>query len=413
MTLLNTDFKILGKLIVLRVKPFLEKLIHPSQTGFMQGRNISHNIRKIIDIIEIVDRENIDALLISLDFEKAFDRVERTALNGTFRFCNFGENLIRWINLLYTAFESFIINLGYISNWFKPTRGLHQGAPESTVAFILIFENLGENICNNPNIKGIVIDGYEYKSGQFADDTNLFSLYDRLSLQAVVDTLQIFETNTGLKLNYDKSNVYRIGSLKNSDAKLYTTKTLNWTNESISILGIDITYANKDMSNLNYSKIIEKIRSITSTWNKRDPSLFGRVMIVNQLIASLFVYKMNVLLDIPDYILDQANKIIADFLWKEKTHRIVYDILFTHKKMGGLKVVNLQKKDYALKVQWTQAYHANVEIKILADQLLIKGVGGFIWSANLKVGDNDIFVKKRFLERCIGCVDEVRASFSS
>ena len=53
-----------------------------SQTGFMQKRNISHNIRKVMDIMQFAQENKIDALLISLDFEKTFDRVELKRSGG-------------------------------------------------------------------------------------------------------------------------------------------------------------------------------------------------------------------------------------------------------------------------------------------------------------------------------------------
>ena len=56
LTLLNTDFKILAKVLALRIKPHLDMIIHPSQTGFMANRNIAHKIRKIIDIIEYTEK---------------------------------------------------------------------------------------------------------------------------------------------------------------------------------------------------------------------------------------------------------------------------------------------------------------------------------------------------------------------
>ena len=77
--LLNTDYKILAKIVALRMEPALDKIMHSSQTGFMKNRNISHDIRKIIAIIKYTEQEQIDILIISLDFEKAFDRVEQSA----------------------------------------------------------------------------------------------------------------------------------------------------------------------------------------------------------------------------------------------------------------------------------------------------------------------------------------------
>ena len=49
------------------------------------------------------------------------------------------------------------------------------------------------------------------KPAQFADDMNLFSIFDQTLIQTSINTLVTFEANTGLKLNYDKSNVHRIG----------------------------------------------------------------------------------------------------------------------------------------------------------------------------------------------------------
>ena len=93
-TLLNNDYKILAKALAVTVKPMLCKLIHPSQTGFISGRNISNNIRKVMDIINFVEQEKMDAILVTLDFEKTFDRVEHSALVGTLRLFNFGEQFM-------------------------------------------------------------------------------------------------------------------------------------------------------------------------------------------------------------------------------------------------------------------------------------------------------------------------------
>ena len=109
------------------MKIYLEYLIHQSQTGFMQGRNILHNVRIILDLIKYAELENIEAILISLDFEKAFDRVKLHVLYDVLRYFDFGDRFIKWTQLLYAQFESCTTNNGEIFEWFMPTRGLHQG----------------------------------------------------------------------------------------------------------------------------------------------------------------------------------------------------------------------------------------------------------------------------------------------
>ena len=83
--LLNLDYKIISKTIANRIKSLLNDLIAQEQTGFMKGRNISENLRKLLDVMHIAEDQNIPLLLIQVDFEKAFDRVEYSSLFKTLR----------------------------------------------------------------------------------------------------------------------------------------------------------------------------------------------------------------------------------------------------------------------------------------------------------------------------------------
>ena len=60
-----------------------------------------------------------------------------------------------------------------MSNFFKVERGCRQGDPISPYIFILCVEILAIKIRQSNDVKGIIIDGEEYKISQFADDTSL------------------------------------------------------------------------------------------------------------------------------------------------------------------------------------------------------------------------------------------------
>ena len=75
-TLLNVDYKILAKTIAKRIEPFLPKLIHSDQTGFVKDRYIGQNIRLLSDLMEYTDVKKISGILLFIDFEKAFYFVE-------------------------------------------------------------------------------------------------------------------------------------------------------------------------------------------------------------------------------------------------------------------------------------------------------------------------------------------------
>ena len=76
LTLLNIDFEILSKVLVNRIQVVLPTIIHKHQSRFMKGRYMGENLFELVNIIEFCEQEKIDALLVSFNFQKAFDMVE-------------------------------------------------------------------------------------------------------------------------------------------------------------------------------------------------------------------------------------------------------------------------------------------------------------------------------------------------
>ena len=89
---------------------------------------------------------NIPGILVSLDFKKAFDSLEWGFIMNTLRVFNFGTSIQRWISTFYTNIESAVTNNGFLTNWFKPSRGVRQGCPLSPFLFILSAELLANKI---------------------------------------------------------------------------------------------------------------------------------------------------------------------------------------------------------------------------------------------------------------------------
>ncbi len=74
--LLNVDWKLLSKILSMRLELFLPTIIGTDQTGFIQSMNSSDNIRHLLNVIYTFKVKSIDGLVLSLDAEKAFDRIE-------------------------------------------------------------------------------------------------------------------------------------------------------------------------------------------------------------------------------------------------------------------------------------------------------------------------------------------------
>ena len=270
--LLCVEYKILAKAIANRIKSTLTSIISSSQSGFMAGRNITQNIRKIIDTIDLAKQRKMDGLLLTIDFMKAFDRVEYNSLYEILKWFNFGPNIIRWVKILFTDFNLCTVNNGFLSNYLKPTRGLFQGNPISSYGFLATIELLAIMLKKNTQLEGLQIDGIKHLLSMFADDVNIFTKNKEKEWLDVRRTLEQFSKLTGLKISYDKTSVYRLGNQK-TNAKYYSMKKLHWSEKEVNVLGIIITKNRDAILQRNIEPILEKVRNILNSWKCRDLSL--------------------------------------------------------------------------------------------------------------------------------------------
>lgn len=120
LTLLNVDYKIVARMMALRAKPKLQKLIDHDQTGFLQGCNIAHNLRTVLDIMQIARDRKLQMIIITMDWEKCVDKISHQAIDRAFEYFNFGPKFRANIQTLFRDSVSCVLNkwlfFGKISN---------------------------------------------------------------------------------------------------------------------------------------------------------------------------------------------------------------------------------------------------------------------------------------------------------
>ena len=243
---------------------------------------------------------------------------------------------------------------------------------------------------NNDDIDGITIAQIKQLLNQFADDMDIFSLANEKSLKAIFNELEHFRKKSGFTISYDKTTLYRIGSLKHSNAQMYDINQVKWSNDDITVLGIRI--AHDDIVYKNYQSMPEQIKNILNSWQNRGLSLLGKVQVINTLIASLFVYKMMVLPTIPTQTSKTIDNIIREFLWNGKKSKIPYNVLQNPKKEGGVNLVHLVKKDKSLKATWPQIlYNESEYAEIIYKTLRVSVMKDDLWRCSIKPEDIDQF----------------------
>ena len=257
LSLLNIDYKLLSKVLAKRLQIALPEIIHNDQTGFMKGRNAGEGIIKIHEIMENCDRKEKDGIIISFDFEKAFDNVEWTAIFAVLAKFGFGNKYIEMVKILYNQPISCVLNNGYWGDWFELMRSTRQGCCYSPLVFNLVVEMLGESIRQNKEIKGLYIGQKEVKLGQFADDLWTSLQPNTKNVNNLLREIEYFGKFSGLQLNHDKCAILKIGPYKNTEAKFYTKRHLFWSPNAIKILGVYVMPNETESFNKNFLDLLK------------------------------------------------------------------------------------------------------------------------------------------------------------
>ena len=252
-SLLNVDYKILAKILANRIIKSLPYLVDDDQTGYIKGRFIGCNIRLVEDIIHYTSLTKTPGILLSVDFEKAFDSIRWDYILSSLKAFNFGPNFIGYIKTLYNDISTAIINNGYISTWFQPERGVRQGCPISPYLFILAVETLSSKI--RETIKGILINGTEIKISQLADDTTCF-IRDKYSLKHLLSLFARFKCCAGLSINVEKTVAKPLGIFQPESNSLCG---LDWTTQNVTTLGVTIPANEEDHYLLNFKKRLKNM----------------------------------------------------------------------------------------------------------------------------------------------------------
>ena len=346
-TLLNSDYKIISKILANRLRAVLPEVINQDQTCGIPGRTISSNLSLLRDVVNYSNVENIPSAMICIDQLKAFDRVDWNFMYRTLNTMNFGPNFIKWVKIMYTNITSCIKSNGFISESFKLERGVRQGCPLSPLLYCIVSEVMAEAIRNEPKIKGIKLpDNTEVKISQYADDTTLF-VSDNDSISTCLSVLRVYEAASGAKININKTKGLWLGASKQDTLR---NEGIDFTNTKINVLGTWI--GNVDCTWDNWNPVITKFEKTLNLWSQRNLSYQGKVTVVNTLASSKLWYLSNIFC-MPQWSLVKVNKAISNFLWSGKPPLVNKQICHQPIERGGINLVDVKSKIMSQRIIWT------------------------------------------------------------
>lgn len=345
LSLLNTDYKIIAKVLASRMKKVIGGIIASTQTYSVPGRDITDTICTIRDVAHYMQK-NKGGILLSLDLNKAFDRVDHHFLFKTMERFGFGERMVSWIELLYRNAKSCVKCNGVLTNTFPLERSVRQGCPLSAILYTISMEPLAALIKGDTRIRGIDIPGGGLSViHQYADDTTI-TVRDNRSVKMVMEHLDIYGKAAGAKINVDKSEIMYMGNTNERVCEI----PFKVAEGSVKILGIDIGKNEKDARDMTWTGVINKLKQTLNFWKQRGLRLRGKVIVVNALIMSKLVYIIGAL-DMPEWVHNEVNRAVSDFIWGGKGVKIAHSTLTAKYKEGGLQLVDLKLKVKAIRLK--------------------------------------------------------------
>jgi hypothetical protein len=151
LTLMNTDLKLLLRILANRLRAWLTDLLHPSQHCGIQDNNILGAIAAIRETVVQAELTNAPTCVLSLDFKEAFDNIAHSYLYATLETYGFSACFQRRLRQLYENATSSVQINGNVSSPLPMKCSIRQGCPRSTRLFALCLDPFLRMLDSNIN----------------------------------------------------------------------------------------------------------------------------------------------------------------------------------------------------------------------------------------------------------------------
>ena len=363
-SLCNTVYKIVTKIIVNRLKPFMPNLISQNQNSFTKGRGPDVNLVVASEVLHSMWKKKgkLGWFALKIDLEKAYDRLEWSFVRQCLDFQGVDHPTIDLIMDCISKSSSAIIVNGRKGEAFQHTRGLRQGDPMSPYLFNICLETLSHMInqaCADSEWTPFWVGRKKVSVSHlmFADDLLLFGGVEEKTAFAVRDILKGFSDMSGQKVNEDKSRLtFSPNTLEAEGLLMQETLGIAKSDDLGMYLGLPLMHTRPKRREVQF--IVEKVRSKLAKWKTSFLSRAGRLCLIRSTLSTIPAYYMQDTF-LPLATSRDIDQICINFLWGEtigarKLHLVDRMTTLLPKKEGGLGVRNQQKMNLALmaKLGW-------------------------------------------------------------
>jgi hypothetical protein len=341
LTLLNSDLKILTRVIANRLTPILTKILSTNQHCGLQNSSILQAVATVRDTIAYVEATNTPMCVVTIDFKEAFDNVSHEYIFKLLQRYGFSDKFQQRIRQLHTDVKSNVRINGYTAPPIPIECSIRQGCPLSILLYVLCIDPLIRTLENT--LTGVRIGKSRKKSivTAYADDVTIF-LTTNDDIPRLEKVIRNYTAASGAKLNTEKSTALPIGSWNTNNNILnipYKTETR--------ILGTHFNTTIKQTVITSWAMTTQKLRARAQDNYNRDLSMINRIQYVQNILMAQIWYAAQIL-PIPQNSLRQINTTISWFLWHGNIFRLPLTTLQLQKHRGGWGMTNVAAKSRSL-----------------------------------------------------------------
>lgn len=320
-SLCNVIYKIGSKVIANRVKPFLDKIISPTQSAFVPHRLITDNVLIAIEMnhfLKCQTRTKRPYMALKLDISMAYDRIEWIFLKKVLIRIGFPIRLVDTIfQCISTVSYAFLLNGAQFGSVI-PARGLRQGDPLAPYLFIYcveVFIRMVEHSVTHGRLGGvrIFLSALVISNLCFPDDTLLFG---RATMQEADEVLRILNTYariSGQIINLDKSSInFSPNTPEPIRAHISQSLGIHQVQKFEKYLGSPAELGRSKKAIFSYLK--ERLWSLVEGWSEKKLSMAGLEVLIKSVLQSIPTYVMSCFF-LPRGILNDMEKIICQYWW--------------------------------------------------------------------------------------------------
>lgn len=209
-TLLNTVNKVVSAILYRRHCIVLEPKFRREPAGFRPARPCSDHVNTLRIVVEESNEWQTPVVLLFVDFEKAFDSLDRTVLFDVLASFGIPAKLLGIIRSMYQGANCRVIHRGVLGREFQVASGVKQGCILSPLLFLLVLDWVMTRVNNSP--RGIAwqhFTGARLEDLDFADDICLFAS-TRNAMEEKLMRLIHYGEQVGLRVNVGKSKLMRL-----------------------------------------------------------------------------------------------------------------------------------------------------------------------------------------------------------